>query len=97
MASAPEKQPGAIYLIREVFALADSDVRHALDEPVRMLKDRFGSRLREVSLCEILGEETTGFATWSETYSVLQWAEIGSCAVDLVSLVERWVIRASGR
>jgi amidase len=82
MASAPasEKQPGAIYLIREAFALADAEVRHALNEPVRMLKDRFGSRLREVSLGEILGEETAaGFTTWSETYSVLQWAEIRSC------------------
>jgi hypothetical protein len=25
------------------------------------------------------GSEETGFQTWHDTYSVLQWAEIGSC------------------
>jgi amidase len=82
MASAPpsEKQPGVIYLIREAFALTDAEVRQALIEPMRMLRDRFGAHLREVSLGEMLGEETgANFATWTETYSVLQWAEIKSC------------------
>jgi amidase len=79
-APASAKQPGAIYLIREAFALAEAEVQQALTEPVRMLRDRFGARIREVSLRDVASDETAAnLPTWCDTYCVLQWAEIKSC------------------
>ncbi len=73
-------QPGAIYLIREAFALADSEVQQALMEPVRVLQDRFGERVREASLRDVAGDAAgASLPTWGDTYCVLQWAEIKSC------------------
>ncbi|TSA29803.1 MAG: amidase [Verrucomicrobiaceae bacterium] len=73
-------EPETVYVVRDAFTLADEEIRHALMEPVRMLRERFGDRLRDISLSDIDGE-TTGenFETWRDTYCVLQWAEITSC------------------
>jgi amidase len=68
--------PGPIHLVREAFDLADAEVRQALEEPVRRLRERFGQRVREASLGEVGGE--ADFAAWADTYCVVQWAEIHS-------------------
>jgi len=76
----PATKPVTIHLIREAFALADVDVQQALLEPVRRLRDFFGERVQESSLRD-LGTDESGrdFTTWSDTYCVIQWAEIKSC------------------
>ncbi len=82
LASAPATtpKPGTIHLIQEAFALADADVHQALLEPVRQLRDFFPRRVQESSLCDFAADEAgRNFATWSETYCVIQWAEIKSC------------------
>jgi amidase len=73
-------EPGTIHLIQEAFAFADADVRHALSESVRWLRDFFGERLRETFLRDLAADEAGGsFATWADTFCVIQWAEIKSC------------------
>src|SRR5262249_2325625 len=61
-------------------ALADADAQKALAEPVRQLRDYFGGRVQESSLGD-LGADDPGrsLAAWSDTYCVIQWAEIESC------------------
>jgi amidase len=76
----PAGEPNAIYLIQEAFAQADTEVQHALMEPVRVLRDRFGERVRKAALQDIAGDEAgASLPTWGDTYCVLQWAEIKSC------------------
>jgi amidase len=72
---APQAQPETVHLLRDAFALADPEVRQALEGPLRGLRERYGSRLRETSLGELAGDD---FSTWSDTYCVIQWAEIRS-------------------
>jgi amidase len=76
----PGAVPGRVHLIHEAFALADPEVRDALDEPLRLFRSLFGTRLRDTSLLEITGEtEETGLQAWYDSYRVIQWAEIASC------------------
>jgi amidase len=82
LAGAPvsASKPTNIHLIREAFALADADVQEALSEPVRQLRDIFGSAVRESSLQELVGDDAgRSFATWADTFCVIQWAEIENC------------------
>jgi amidase len=82
LGSAPASvgQPAAIYLIREAFALADAEVQQAVTESLRVLRYRFGERVREASLRDVAGDEAgASLPTWGDTYCVLQWAEIKSC------------------
>jgi amidase len=73
-------KPTTIHLIREAFALADADVQEALSEPLRQLREIFGGTVRESSLPELVGDDAGhSFATWAETFCVVQWAEIESC------------------
>jgi amidase len=77
---APMSKPTTIHLLREGFALADADVQEALSEPVRRLREIFGSVVRESSLQELVGGDAgRSFATWADTFCVIQWAEIESC------------------
>jgi len=72
-------EPGTIHLLRDAFELADEEVRAALTGAVRALRERFGDRVREISLAKMVGDRDLGnFATWRETYCVVQWAEIKS-------------------
>lgn len=69
-----------IHLIREAFAVADADVQDALTEPLRRLREIFGGAVRETSLRELVGDDVGhSFATWVDTFCVIQWAEIESC------------------
>src|SRR5882724_4229982 len=72
--------PETIHLIREAFALADADVQEALSEPVRRLRETFGGAVPESSLQELVADDAgRSFATWADTFCVIQWAEIKSC------------------
>ena len=82
LACAPlsESNPDKIHLINDAFALADAEVQTVLSEPVRYLRDFFGERVQEVSLRDLtLDEAGSNFATWADTFCVIQWAEIKSC------------------
>src|SRR5437016_7180406 len=82
LAGAPlsASKPATIYLIREAFALADADVQEALSEPMRRLRETFGGAVRESSLQELVADHAGhNFATWADTFCVIQWAEIKSC------------------
>jgi amidase len=76
----PASNPDKIHLIKDAFVLADTEVQTALSEPVRYLRDFFGERVQEVRLCDLTGDEAgNNFATWADTFCVIQWAEINSC------------------
>jgi len=82
LAAAPvsPNKPRTIHLIREAFALADPDVQEALSEPLRQLREIFGETVRESSLQELVNDDVGySFATWADTFCVIQWAEIESC------------------
>jgi amidase len=79
-ATPPPSQPRTIHLIREAFALADPNVQAALSEPLRRLRGLFGGAVRESSLQELVADGAGhSFATWADTFCVIQWAEIESC------------------
>ncbi len=79
-APAPASSPCKVHLIHEGFALADTDVQQAMLEPVRRLRDFFGERVQELSLRDLAADKSArSFATWSDTFCVIQWAEIKSC------------------
>jgi len=82
LAAAPvsPNKPTTIHLIREAFALADADVQEALSEPLQRLREIFGGAVRESSLQELVADDAGhSFATWADTFCVIQWAEIESC------------------
>ena len=82
LAAAPvsSNKPATIHLIREAFALADADVQEALSEPLQRLREIFGGAVRESSLQELVADDAGhSFATWVDTFCVIQWAEIESC------------------
>ena len=82
LAGAPmsASKPATIHLIREAFAVADADVQDALSESLRRLREIFGDAVRETSLREVVGDDVGhSFATWADTFCVIQWAEIESC------------------
>jgi len=82
LAGAPmsASKPATIHLIREAFAVADADVQDALSESLRRLREIFGGAVRETSLRELIGDDVGhSFATWADTFCVIQWAEIESC------------------
>jgi amidase len=73
-------KPATIHLIREAFDLADDDVRETLSEPLQRLREIFGGAVRESSLQELVADDAGhSFATWADSFCVIQWAEIESC------------------
>jgi len=81
-AAAPvsSNKPATIHLIREAFDLIDADVGESLSEPLQQLREIFGDAVRESSLKELVGDDAgSGFATWVDSFCVIQWAEIESC------------------
>jgi amidase len=73
-------KPATIHLIREAFALSDTEVQQSLSESLRRLREIFGDALRESSLQELVGDGAGDrFATWTDIFCVIQWAEIESC------------------
>lgn len=82
LADAPTcpSEPTTIHVVKDAFAIADTDVQQALSEPLRRLRNIFGDAVRESSLQELVGDDVgNSFATWAETFCVIQWAEIESC------------------
>ncbi len=71
---------GAIHLIKELFALADSAVQNALTPVVDQLRHTFHGKVRETSLAELCGDvRAANPATWLTIYRVLQGTEMLSC------------------
>ena len=82
LAAAPvsPNKPATIHLIREAFDLADADVQETLSEPLQRLREIFGGAVRESSLQELVADDAGhSFATWVDSFCVIQWAEIESC------------------
>jgi len=82
LAAAPgsSNKPATIHLIREAFDLADADVQQSLSEPLQRLREIFGDAVRESSLQDLAGDDAGhNFATWVDSFCVIQWAEIESC------------------
>jgi len=77
---ASPSKPITIHLIREAFALADAEVQKGIAEPLRRLREILGADVRESSLQELVDDDAgNNFATWVDTFCVIQWAEIQSC------------------
>jgi amidase len=73
-------KPATIHLIRDAFDLADADVQQSLSEPLHRLREIFGAAMRESSLQELVSDDAGhSFATWVDSFCVIQWAEIESC------------------
>ena len=73
-------RPATIHVIQEAFALADANIREALTEPLRRLRQIFGNVVRESSLRELVADDAGhSFAKWVDIFCVIQWAEIKSC------------------
>jgi amidase len=90
LAGAPvsPNKPMTIHLIREAFALADTDVQKTLSEPTRRLREIFGGAMRESSLQELVADDAgLSFPTWVDIFCVIQWAEIKSC-------LDAWMVSA---
>ena len=82
LAAAPvsSNKPATIHLIREAFDLADADVQQSLSEPLQRLREIFGAAARELSLQDLVSDDAGhSFATWVDSFCVIQWAEIESC------------------
>jgi amidase len=78
--SVSPNEPATIHLIREAFALADPGVQVALSKSLRQLREIFGGEMRESSLQQLVADDAAhSFATWADTFCVIQWAEIESC------------------
>jgi amidase len=81
LASAPappsaRSAPETIHLVGEAFALADTEVRQALERPLAVLRSGYGNRVLETSLADLLGDAAAGnLETWVEIYRALQSAE----------------------
>lgn len=70
----------AIYLVRELFELADPAARRALEVGVEIVRRAFDNRVREVSLAELCDDEGAGdLNNWLMIYRVLLGAEMNSC------------------
>jgi amidase len=69
-------KPGTIHLLAEAFALADPEVREALQSPIARLRREFGNRVHETSLGEFCADaDFVNLATWVDIYRALQGAE----------------------
>ncbi len=82
LAAAPvsPNKPTTIHLIQEAFDLADADVQEALSEPLQRLSEIFCGAVRQSSLQELVADDAGhSFATWADSFCVIQWAEIESC------------------
>ncbi|MCL6647341.1 MAG: amidase [Chloroflexi bacterium] len=76
----PAGEPNTLLLVKEAFALADSEVQQALAKPVQQLRAHLGSRVRELSLRDLAGDEAgASWSAWYQIYRVLSWAEVKSC------------------
>jgi amidase len=80
---------GTVHILRETLALCDPEVRQALAEPLRVLRECFGDKVKETALREIDGEAAdTGLTSWYDTFCTLQWAEIWSSLGSWVEAVQ---------
>lgn len=82
------REPTTIHLVREAFDLADADIQQSLSQPLQRLRETFGDVVRESSLQELVGDNAGhSFASWVDSFCVIQWAEIESC-------LGAWIVNA---
>ena len=78
--SVSANKPTKVHLIREAFALADSEVQEALSEPLQRLREMLNGAVEETSLQDLIADEAGhSFGPWVDAFCVIQWAEIESC------------------
>src|SRR5262249_14380936 len=71
------EKPKTIYLLKEAFELAYSEVQAAHQPAIDQLKKLFGAAMREISLAELTDiVDLKTLDSWWETYCVIQWGEI---------------------
>ncbi len=76
----PDATPKQIHLLAEPLALADSQVRDALQPAIDCVKSIFHAPLHETSLGELCRDDAAAdLATWLECYLALMGAEVASC------------------
>jgi amidase len=69
-----------IYLVRDLFDLADAEARRALDTGVERLRSTFGKRVQETSLSELCNDaQAADLDAWLMIYRVLLGSEMTSC------------------
>jgi amidase len=68
--------PGSIYLLHDAFALADVDVRNALQSVLDGFREAFKEHMRESSLGELCDDASAAdLSKWLDTYRMLQGTE----------------------
>jgi amidase len=80
--------PSNVYLVSEPLALADGDVRQALQGPLDRVREIFPSAVRETSLQKLLSDpQAADLSTWLNTFRTLRSAEVDSCLGPWVEAV----------
>jgi amidase len=73
-------EPSKIHVLTEAFALADADVRRALESPIDELRRRDGNRVCTTSLAELCCDAAAAdLAVWRDTFRLVRVAEVESC------------------
>jgi amidase len=88
-AESPTSAPPAnVYIIEEPFALADGEVREALQGPLDRVRQTFRGAVRKTSLQKLLGEDhVIDLSTWLNTFRTIRSAEVDSCLGPWVEAV----------
>ena len=82
-------EQSTIHLLDDAFAMADPEVRQALEPVVERLRSVAVQRVKTVSLAQIFGNGPgSRWETWHDTYSVLLWAEVRSSLGAWVAAVK---------
>ena len=82
-------EPGTIHVLREALDLCDPEVRQALEEPIQVLTQLFGNKMRHTSMSEIQRDSPSpGLNSWYKTFCTIQWAEIWSSLGTWVEAVQ---------
>ncbi len=80
---------GKVHILKEALDLCDPEVRQALAEPLRVVREIFGGKAQETCLRDIDGEPPdAGLVPWFDTFCTLQWAEIRSSLGTWVEAVQ---------
>jgi amidase len=71
---------GTINFLTDAFAIADAEVREALEGPVALIKERYPRATKEISLTDFgAGSSQMRLDDWYSAYCHVQWPEIWSC------------------
>ena len=71
----PDHEPSNVYFIRETLDLCDLDLFAVVQGQLDAVRERYGNRVREISMRQIDQANAAGLENWYEIYRVLQRAE----------------------